>query len=151
MAQSLNPSALCGDLHALAALGIDQLHNVIEIVRQLFGQIGYGDADDTMQRQAALQHQYLAAVGALRRTLEQCIVLSSQLHSGDCGADAVKEEPVATADDMATRLTQLQAELSGKNEVVKQLIDQLRQMLESISMWESHKHMLERYKLAEGH
>ena len=44
----------------------------------------------------------------------------------------------------------LQAELCLKNEALKQLIDQLRQMLESMCMWESHKYQLDRIRQVEG-
>ncbi len=42
------------------------------------------------------------------------------------------------------------AEVSRRNEVLKQLIDQLRQMLDSMNMWGTYKNQLERIRVAQG-
>lgn len=61
-------------------------------------------------------------------------------------------EAPATLEESSGQVSkQVQTELSMKNEILKHLIDEVRQMLESMCMWDSYKHQLERCKLAEGH
>ena len=44
----------------------------------------------------------------------------------------------------AERLINLRGLVASKNELIKQLIDQMRHMLECMSMWEAQKAQLER-------
>lgn len=47
---------------------------------------------------------------------------------------------------LAARVAGLQAQVAERNELTKLLMDQLRQMLESMSMWDAHKAQLERMR-----
>jgi hypothetical protein len=47
---------------------------------------------------------------------------------------------------LADRKLHLQGQVASKNELVKQVIDQLRQMLECMGMWDAQKAQLERVK-----
>ncbi|KAG2439040.1 hypothetical protein HYH02_006568 [Chlamydomonas schloesseri] len=90
---------------------------------------------------------------AFRATLAECCSLATEVERVDevqpgASTAAPMESSDAAAADAAA--AQLQAELCLKNEAVKQLIDQLRQMLESMCMWESHKYQLERIRQVEG-
>ncbi|KAG2487652.1 hypothetical protein HYH03_013789 [Edaphochlamys debaryana] len=148
--------ATLDQLHELAGKGQEQLQEVVAVVRQLFAVLGFGKAGDaySLQRQLELQQQYITAMASLKTTLTECCSLAAAQAASDARADTQVspiEAPQAAAEALTARATQLQTELGLRNEVVKQLIDQLRQMLESMCMWESHRHALEKLKLAEGH
>ncbi|GIL82441.1 hypothetical protein Vretimale_11888 [Volvox reticuliferus] len=146
----LHASSQLASLHDLAANGSQQLHEVVAIVRQMFSELGYGDGNDAVSRQVALQQQYLQAMLMLRKiVVESCSLAVQVFGEGEIQGSGV-DVPDAS-DSYDGRIAEMQQELSRKNEVVKQLMDQVRQMLESMCMWESYKHQLEKHKLAEGH
>ncbi|GLC47417.1 hypothetical protein PLESTM_002070900 [Pleodorina starrii] len=150
---TLGPPAQLGNLDNLAVAGLQQLRDVVAVVRQIFAELGYGESTDAARRQAAFHQQYAQAMLVLRRTAAECNSLAAHVsNEGRPEGHATSVEAQrGSAESFAARIAQTQAELCMKNEVLKQLIDQIRQMLESICMWESHRHQLERLKLAEGH
>ncbi|GIL60094.1 hypothetical protein Vafri_14745 [Volvox africanus] len=143
------PSQLAS-LHNLAAKGLDHLHDIVAIVRQMFAELGYGEGGDAVSRQVDLQQHYLQAILMLRKIVGESSSLAVQV-SGEVEVQGSGVNILDAPDGNAGRIAEMQQELSRKNEVIKQLMDQVRQMLESMCMWESYKHQLERHKLAEGH
>ncbi|KAG2432106.1 hypothetical protein HXX76_009033 [Chlamydomonas incerta] len=84
--------------------------------------------------------------------MAECCSLSVEVERLDAQQGASTAEAPMESSDAPTDApaAQLQAELCLKNEALKQLIDQLRQMLESMCMWESHKYQLDRIRQVEG-
>ncbi|GLI70730.1 hypothetical protein VaNZ11_015755 [Volvox africanus] len=147
---ALNASSKLASLHDLAAKGLDHLHDVVAIVRQMFAELGYSEGGDAVSRQVDLQQRYLQAMLMLRKIVGESSSLAVQV-SGEIEAQGSGVNIIEAPDGYSRRIAEMQQELSRKNEVIKQLMDQVRQMLESMCMWESYKHQLERHRLAEGH
>ena len=64
--------------------------------------------------------------------------------STSAAADAEGEQQQqTTAAALAARAAELREQLRGRNELVKQLIDRLRNLQDALSMWDSHQRALQ--------
>lgn len=147
--------------NVLAHQGLSELRQLIACVKQMFSLLGYGGSGaagwgggDVVEHMAAAQQTYLGVSTALRQTLKACEQRSLPAAPGASGAEAgplgqplaggARGSAAAAGVGSAGRRLHLQGLVASNNELVKQLVDQLRQMLECMSMWDAQKAQLER-------